>query len=644
MRSTSCVILFFILLTSIAFHATGAVAGSYEQPLAGFAWSPRQIPVVIQKSPQYAHDAVLQAMQAWNLAQTWFSNTYHVSSNPYTFVEVQQLGTSYVNVVFNQTQTRADWAIAAPYWWWNDDGVCYKITVSISIDLSVQGGDLTSRQLRSLAALSFGVALGISNTDFSRTDLMNWYSVDNGVVVPSTLNLYAVALLSMVATKNDMPKSPVTLPADISYEIPTEFAITGSESTTQWEFQFYRLSVPSKVFFSSLPPEQAGQMFWIPGSLPSGLLPALGTIDKVEDQPGKFEENEGYIFLHMRGNLSADSQGLDFVIHAPKGEGYMTYSVPGKVKGGSYASVEATVWIIVFTGTYPLGIWRVDGQTMGSRPQTLFNASFTVGKYFADVSTDGLPGNVGAGLHLDGVPVGEVKGNASIALGWLPEHTITMQDVSLGQRTSRYHLSQPELKVSGPGQYRFQYMLQHYLSVESPYPVNASGWYDHGKTVLVSAPAQEASKDARAIFRSWSGNYSSKDAQISVLMDSPKHILAQYVTQYLLTVVSPVGNPQGSGWYDAGSSAIFSVTSPATEGIMGMLGGKHIFDRWSGDSNIATTTASVTMDGPKMVVAEWGTDNTTVYAVLLAIGAMAIVVAVLLVRRRKTSAEQAVHK
>jgi hypothetical protein len=120
--------------------------------------------------------------------------------------------------------------------------------------------------------------------------------------------------------------------------------------------------------------------------------------------------------------------------------------------------------------------------------------------------------------------------------------------------------------------------------------------------------------------------------------------LAQYVTQYLLTVVSPVGNPQGSGWYDAGSSAIFSVTSPATEGIMGMLGGKHIFDRWSGDSNIATTTASVTMDGPKMVVAEWGTDNTTVYAVLLAIGAMAIVVAVLLVRRRKTSAEQAVHK
>ncbi|MEJ2628592.1 MAG: hypothetical protein P8078_08565, partial [bacterium] len=35
-----------------------------------------------------------------------------------------------------------------------------------------------------------------------------------------------------------------------------------------------------------------------------------------------------------------------------------------------------------------------------------------------------------------------------------------------------------------------------------------------------------------------------------------------YIKQYKLTVFSAHGNPQGDGWYDAGNSAYFSVTSP----------------------------------------------------------------------------------
>jgi len=174
-------------------------------------------------------------MRTWNLAQTWFSYTYHVPSRPYTFVEAQQLGESYVKVTFNQTQTRDDWALTSPYWWWNNDGVFYKIAVSISIDLNVRDGDLSPLQMRSLATAALGFALGLKNTVFAQTDLLNWYSVNHSVVVPSTLNLYAVALLSMVVTKNEMPESPVALPANIPYETPSASSITESASTTTQE-------------------------------------------------------------------------------------------------------------------------------------------------------------------------------------------------------------------------------------------------------------------------------------------------------------------------------------------------------------------------------------------------------------------------
>jgi uncharacterized repeat protein (TIGR02543 family) len=181
--------------------------------------------------------------------------------------------------------------------------------------------------------------------------------------------------------------------------------------------------------------------------------------------------------------------------------------------------------------------------------------------------------------------------------------------------------------------------LQHYLSIESPYPVNGSGWYDHGQTILISASAQEPSKDTRAIFRGWSGDYSSKDTQISLVMDGPKHVTAQYGTQYLLTVVSPVGNPQGSRWYDADSVATFSVTSPATEGFMGMLGGKYLFDHWTGDSSAAKTSASIVMDGAKSVTAEWHADYTMPY-IIFGVAAAVIAVAVFLLVKRRGSNRQ----
>jgi hypothetical protein len=144
--------------------------------------------------------------------------------------------------------------------------------------------------------------------------------------------------------------------------------------------------------------------------------------------------------------------------------------------------------------------------------------------------------------------------------------------------------------------------------------------------------------DTKIVFVKWSDDETSNSRTLTLTDDTT--LTAKYKTQYLLTVNSPMGTPQGSGWYDEGSSAQFSVASPLTvEGFMGMLGSKHVFQHWSGDSPATTASTSVTMDGPKTVTAEWRTDNTMPYITIgVIVVAIAVVGLLLLVRRRKVVA------
>jgi N-acyl-D-amino-acid deacylase len=139
----------------------------------------------------------------------------------------------------------------------------------------------------------------------------------------------------------------------------------------------------------------------------------------------------------------------------------------------------------------------------------------------------------------------------------------------------------------------------------------------------------------RYVFVEWSDG--SKDTSHTITVTETASLTARFKTQYELNVVSDLGDPQGSGWHDAGSTATFSVTSPQPgTGLFGSLGGKRVFQAWIGDAAADTATASITMDGPKTVQAEWTTDDSQPYMILGGIGA-AIVVAIvvfLFIRRR----------
>jgi len=158
-------------------------------------------------------------------------------------------------------------------------------------------------------------------------------------------------------------------------------------------------------------------------------------------------------------------------------------------------------------------------------------------------------------------------------------------------------------------------------------------WVVGSQHVLEVEPTVDGGSGIRYVFVGWDDGPTTTVRTITVshaLTYSPR-----FKTQYLLTVESPIGDARGSGWYDADSTATFSVSSPLpAEGILGLLGGKYVLDHWIGDSTATSPTSSLAMEGPKSVAAEWRADNTLPYAIFGA-GAAIVLIAMLLSMRSR---------
>lgn len=147
-----------------------------------------------------------------------------------------------------------------------------------------------------------------------------------------------------------------------------------------------------------------------------------------------------------------------------------------------------------------------------------------------------------------------------------------------------------------------------------------------GSSHEVYAPSpQSGGTGIQYIWRGWSDGGDQLHLIITNAEDTT--ITAEFKVQYYLTVKSEYGNPQGEGWYDAGSIAVFSVTSTAGVII------QQLFTGWSGDSQATTSSATVLMDGPKTVVAGWRTD----YSQLIILVATVVIVGVIALTIKKTS-------
>jgi hypothetical protein len=192
-------------------------------------------------------------------------------------------------------------------------------------------------------------------------------------------------------------------------------------------------------------------------------------------------------------------------------------------------------------------------------------------------------------------------------------------------------------RMDAPHSVVFGEITQYLLAVSggsdvtfgTPSPTG-DGWYDEGMATTVSSDyIWGATNSARTRLSGWSLDGSplstvngSGTFTISIIpMTSGHSVILMGATQYYLNITTSNGAVEGSGWFDEGSLATFSVVSTGTPaGILTW----RVFNGWSGDSNSKSATASVTVDSPKTIEATWRTDSTMLYLVFtVAIGATA---------------------
>ncbi len=208
-------VLFVILFISSAISASAQT--DRVQPLwlsKGFIWPSHDIAVVIQPTNGLnATTPVLQAMRIWTVSQSWFIGTYMQGiGTPFSFELAHRLPESGgITVYFTPTQIYGD------NWGWTDvdyrtlNGYFTYVNTTIRLWFD-------SPNVLAVAVHEFGHALGLGHTHFGRSDLMNHDSPGQDVEVPSTLNLYALYLLSRTNGKvANMPSSPISLPMNIPY-------------------------------------------------------------------------------------------------------------------------------------------------------------------------------------------------------------------------------------------------------------------------------------------------------------------------------------------------------------------------------------------------------------------------------------------
>jgi len=236
------------------------------------------------------------------------------------------------------------------------------------------------------------------------------------------------------------------------------------------------------------------------------------------------------------------------------------------------------------------------------------------------ISIQGLPSAFSTKVYVNGSLVASVAGGGSLTVDFNSSATVSVQKYvpetyynyawspagGLDGGGVAFYTPSSTKTFTSSGSYSFNYYALYYLNVLSEYGHPAgSGWQVAGSWApLIVEDVEGSSSTVRHKFKEWKGGplrSSPNDPNNAVFMDAPKVVEAEWDNQYYLKVESDFGKPSGKGWYDSGSTATLSVTTPSEAGD----GVRYVFSRWGGDYSDESSTATVTVNGPMTVVAEW---------------------------------------
>ncbi len=231
-------------------------------------------------------------------------------------------------------------------------------------------------------------------------------------------------------------------------------------------------------------------------------------------------------------------------------------------------------------------------------------------RYYLAVSSDyGTPGGIGwydngttAYATLDTGIIDHGNGTRRVFTHWSGDASGT-----------NYSQSDPIL-VDGNKTAIANWKTQYYLTVTSPYATpGGEGWYDSGSTAYatISVNIVNHGNGTRRVFVNWGGDATGTGTTSDpITMSGPKTAIANWKTQYYLTVSSPYGTPGGVGWYDDGDTAYATLST----GVISYgNGSRQVFTNWSGDASGTNYAQSdpITMDGPKTTIANWLFEQTS---------------------------------
>jgi hypothetical protein len=289
--------------------------------------------------------------------------------------------------------------------------------------------------------------------------------------------------------------------------------------------------------------------------------------------------------------LSVDSGYGD-----PEGEGWYDAGSTASFSVASSVSVSEGERLL-FTG------WAGDSSSSSPSSSLVMDAPKQVyaewqTQYYLSVNSD------------YGSPEGEGWYDVGSTAPFNIASTVTISEGTRGLFTSwsgdaNSTSSSATLVMDAPKQVSAEWQTQYYLTIDSGYGITeGEGWYDAGSTASFNvASSVDISEGTRGIFTGWSGDSSSTSSSATLVMDAPKQVYAEWQTQYYLTIDSGYGSPEGEGWYNAGSTSFFEVASPVSVSD----DERAVFASWSGDASSTSSSATLVMDAPKQVYAEWQT-------------------------------------
>jgi len=259
--------------------------------------------------------------------------------------------------------------------------------------------------------------------------------------------------------------------------------------------------------------------------------------------------------------------------------------------------------------------------------------------YSYDYSYYNAPSDYQLTVTTDPANLGTVTGGGTYSQGSSASFSVTQATVQSSSNTQYIFShwsgdysgvgSSGTVTVNGVMNIVAVYQLQYYLTVDAqpsgaPVP-QGSGWYNAGDTATLTSTAQPmGDTSSRLVFDGWSvdGQSTQSGTSLSVTMNAPHSVSAQYKQQYYLQVLTDQGVPYGAGWYDAGSTAQISVSTPVST----QYGVSIVFNGWQGDVQSNSQSTSVQMNKPMTAIASWRADSTVLYLTIAA-GVIAVLVA-----------------